>query len=597
MKVIVEVEKMKIVVPCGAGEQKLKWLGLVAAQRHALAVPHGRTRAREENDEKRGLFLPRDVLARDGSSLAPDLLIKDVLGDGELVSVELQRVVEVDDIGAPILSPWATSAFATRGAASERRARGISSRASIATHEAEINAEVTRRAREDERYRSAHEAAALAEATQGTGYNVVVTGHLETAEEAAAALDLDWPAVSESLQDLRCHPGPTAKEAFKDELRRAYGDLNRIFVHYAGLGRVGATHGVSLGEFCHYAHISRLARYRDKSNTGTEKQERNRMLGCFASAQSRRAGDGGEKPKRRRSFDNARGGRDESKGDYDVAFDGAVAANALLSRAEFVAALVHLAMRATPGAPTLLDELAEREEQHREESAPGGHATPASARGGASHDSPRGESRHGKADRRAHAAGGGAPESPMAALEHLLARHVAPFLSMRKAGVGDEGVLLSVFDGCVVQDAVQVQRAHLTRVFDHYARLPRDDAGGDASDRDSPRRAADREDDLVRMTDPGLCLGAFKSVLKDSGLMDLVFTEQNANEKLDKVAISAFLAVQNDPNFNLELDELVFVEFLEAYCRVANDMLDADELDTRMLLGIDMLSELSLNLP
>ena len=43
--------------------------------------------------------------------------------------------------------------------------------------------------------------------------------------------------------------------------------------------------------------------------------------------------------------------------------------------------------------------------------------------------------------------------------------------------------------------------------------------------------------------------------------------------------------------------DLVFVEFLEAYCRVANDMLDASGLDTKLLLGIDMLCELSLNLP
>ena len=79
--------------------------------------------------------------------------------------------------------------------------------------------------------------------------------------------------------------------------------------------------------------------------------------------------------------------------------------------------------------------------------------------------------------------------------------------------------------------------------------------------------------------------------------MELLFTEDHASEKLDKVSISAFLAVQNDPNFNLELDDLVFVEFLEAYCRVANDMLDASGLDTKLLLGIDMLCELSLNLP
>ena len=114
---------------------------------------------------------------------------------------------------------------------------------------------------------------------------------------------------------------------------------------------------------------------------------------------------------------------------------------------------------------------------------------------------------------------------------------------------------------------------------------PPDDGGGDPPLVD------------INESDPALCLPAFKNILKDSGLMELLFTEDHASEKLDKVSISAFLAVQNDPNFNLELDDLVFVEFLEAYCRVANDMLDASGLDTKLLLGIDMLCELSLNLP
>jgi hypothetical protein len=605
MKVLVEVEKMKIMVPCGAGEQKMKWLGLVAAQRHALALPHGKTRAREESDEKRGFFLPKDVLSDRGSSLDPDMVIKDVLGDGDRVTVELQTVVEVDDIGAPIMSPWQTRAFAATGAASERRARGIASRAAIAEHEAEINAEVQRRVREDERYQRAHEAAALAEVTQAGGYNVVVTGHLETAEESAAALDLDWPALSESLKDLRCFPSATAKEAFKEDLRTSYGDLNRIFVHYAGLGRIGQQHGVSLSEFCHYAHISRLARHADKSNASTEKQERNRILSCFASACARRVDAAAEakSKSRRRSFSEARGAG------LDVPEDDGMPVVRLLSRAEFVAALVHLALNITPGAPTLLDEVLEREEQLREDTSTshGAGSHPSTGRGppggpDRSHDgSPRGASRH------AHVRAAAVPESPMAALEHLLAKHVAPFLNARKVGGvgGGEGVLLSAFDGHTVQDAVQVQRVHLKRVFDYYARLPRD-ARAETPD-GPPARAglAPPPDDGggdpplvdINESDPALCLPAFKNILKDSGLMELLFTEDHASEKLDKVSISAFLAVQNDPNFNLELDDLVFVEFLEAYCRVANDMLDASGLDTKLLLGIDMLCELSLNLP
>jgi len=58
-------------------------------------------------------------------------------------------------------------------------------------------------------------------APSGSGYHVVVAGQLETPEEAAAAFDLDWPVVQTTLEDLGCAPTGTAREAFRDELRRA----------------------------------------------------------------------------------------------------------------------------------------------------------------------------------------------------------------------------------------------------------------------------------------------------------------------------------------------------------------------------------------
>ena len=48
-------------VSCGEGMQTLKWLALVASQRYALTVPHGRTRSREDSHSKRGFYLPADI--------------------------------------------------------------------------------------------------------------------------------------------------------------------------------------------------------------------------------------------------------------------------------------------------------------------------------------------------------------------------------------------------------------------------------------------------------------------------------------------------------------------------------------------------------
>ena len=219
MKITVKVsgegqKTMNIMVPCGPGTQTLKWLALVASQRHELAPtrartapskmprrnvltprrrfgvgptgrsprrrrgriaapprgdvpalrrnfeaggpgaqakPNGRTRTREDHaDRRQGFFLPADVSGADGS-LAPDLIIRDVVADGGTLSVKLMTKVEVDDIGAPIQTPWQLQAFTNGSEASRRRAAGIASRAAIARHEADIREEVQRRVEEDER--------------------------------------------------------------------------------------------------------------------------------------------------------------------------------------------------------------------------------------------------------------------------------------------------------------------------------------------------------------------------------------------------------------------------------------------------------------
>ena len=52
---------MKMNIPCGDGEQKVKWLGLVAAQRYALMVPQGRSRMREASHATTGFYLPKTI--------------------------------------------------------------------------------------------------------------------------------------------------------------------------------------------------------------------------------------------------------------------------------------------------------------------------------------------------------------------------------------------------------------------------------------------------------------------------------------------------------------------------------------------------------
>ncbi|RHY61223.1 hypothetical protein DYB38_001850 [Aphanomyces astaci] len=91
--------------------QSIKWLGLVAAQRYALMLPHGRCRTREDAHSKNGFYLPSEVRNSEGDLLSPWSRIVECVREGETITIVLQHEVPVDDIGVPQLSSWAVSAF------------------------------------------------------------------------------------------------------------------------------------------------------------------------------------------------------------------------------------------------------------------------------------------------------------------------------------------------------------------------------------------------------------------------------------------------------------------------------------------------------
>jgi len=88
MKVIANCQGMKLEIPCGAGKQHMRWLGLVVATRmqrekypHAFCVPQG-------------------VRSPDGQLFRPRQVIGDTLKDGDEVTVELRQgasIPEEDD--------------------------------------------------------------------------------------------------------------------------------------------------------------------------------------------------------------------------------------------------------------------------------------------------------------------------------------------------------------------------------------------------------------------------------------------------------------------------------------------------------------------
>ena len=203
-------------------------------------------------------------------------------------------------------------------------------------------------------------------------------------------------------------------------------------------------------------------------------------------------------------------------------------------------------------------------------------------------------------------------------LEALFHKKVVPFAEEREADV-----VFAAFESPAVTSVVENARVHLKRVFEHYATKPHaglgdfggagggDAAGGGGSraSKDSGRGGggsgrASMESKSGKEPKGGggdskesghLPLDGFRQALLDSHLLDLVLTEDHAMERIDKVTLHSFLTSQGDPPVHLELEELVFAEFLHAACRVAVELLDGDDVAQKMMLGLDALLEHSLN--
>jgi hypothetical protein len=127
MKVKVNVNGLEFFVPCGDGDQSLKWLSLVASQQYSIRRPNGRSRNREESKSKTGFFLPLSVQSAKGEELSdPEQRINEVFQDGAEVRIELQEEVEIDAIGAPVLSEWQVKSFAVGEASKLRLAADVS---------------------------------------------------------------------------------------------------------------------------------------------------------------------------------------------------------------------------------------------------------------------------------------------------------------------------------------------------------------------------------------------------------------------------------------------------------------------------------------
>ena len=87
-------------IPCGTGDNTMRWLALACSQRYAEDVSMQ--------------LRPSDIFLN-GRSMDANATIKNSLADGDEVKVVLQYKVAVDRYGNPIDSEWAKRAFYQQG--------------------------------------------------------------------------------------------------------------------------------------------------------------------------------------------------------------------------------------------------------------------------------------------------------------------------------------------------------------------------------------------------------------------------------------------------------------------------------------------------
>jgi len=215
---------MEFFVPCGEGDQSLKWLSMVAAQQYDIRRPKGRARSREPANSSRGFFLPSGMQSGKGESLRdPNSKVNEVFADGAEVVVELQDAVEVDAVGAPALSEWQQKSFCV----------GEASKLRLAS-EAKRKEEERKKQQRDKRMEM----------------NVTATvGKMETIGISITNVNYDWSTIVEVIGDSSQKDQDELEEYFPT----AYPILQEIFDFYTGGGET-----MTLAEFSHALHISKI---------------------------------------------------------------------------------------------------------------------------------------------------------------------------------------------------------------------------------------------------------------------------------------------------------------------------------------------------
>jgi hypothetical protein len=123
--------------------------------------------------------------------------------------------------------------------------------------------------------------------------------------------------------------------------------------------------------------------------------------------------------------------------------------------------------------------------------------------------------------------------------------------------------------------------------------------GGESKDGGSDRNNNNYSGLMMESEKTTMDLDTFTKICKDSGLLHRNPGESGAagEERMAKIALNAFFAAQYDPPRQLELERLVFAEFIEATFELSLDSLAGTDGDfQKVQLGMDALLDLRRNI-
>ena len=230
----------EVTLPVGDGSQTIKWLAYAAAYK----VVHSTNRHVPRKDISslplKTQLLPKNVKTDDCPFLHPYDIINDCLVDGQRVIVDLYTSLDLDEYGAPILSPWAFIAFRHDERHEEERNHLI--------EEKKLEVETYQREKANE----ARIAKIKIEKPKIEMMRQVMAAQLQSNSDIAATLNEEWVLIKNSGILDNIVPDEKQQDEIRSFLTKYFVELNDLYKFYSAVNSGGGTHTLEYIELCKF---------------------------------------------------------------------------------------------------------------------------------------------------------------------------------------------------------------------------------------------------------------------------------------------------------------------------------------------------------